>query len=482
VLHTFVGDYAQPEELSVFEGDQVEVLEEADGWMLVRDGGGREGLVPTSYLQLDELYQQVGRHTGAASRGGWVGGWAGIRWGAACLGGEQSRKWLRRGQADRYKGACAKGCGTQTHPPPRPVPVLCLSPQPPPPPPVAAEQKLQSQAEAEAAAAAAEYQRKAAGTPTRAHRRGASVDWGQQSKEDLLDNIFSSYGGGCVCVCGKGGRGLPHAVLAGGRPGHSGDLANLWVLCNSQACGGRVWAMRPASTAAAKVEGGRSVHAGVLAPQSLCSHSFHRPPLPPTSHPHALQPTPSPCPPCPRSSPPASQSPPHSWVAAPAAAATRRAPRLEAARWPRWRSRTRSRGPLRARVGGGVWEEGLPAGLPRGCAIALFRPGHVSSVWTALHRSGGQCPTGTVLAPGCCCTGRPCALPSRLPADSVWASQPLRQDTLSRSSEQYGEAPAGTSPRSAAARQLSGVGCDACAPCASHRPAANPLCSFSSWY
>lgn len=56
-------------------------------------------------------------------------------------------------------------------------------------------QNLQSAAAAEAAAAAAEYQRKAAGTPTRAHRRGASVDFGQ-SKEDLLDNIFSSYQGG----------------------------------------------------------------------------------------------------------------------------------------------------------------------------------------------------------------------------------------------------------------------------------------------
>lgn len=116
-------------------------------------------------------------------------------------------------------------------------------------------QNLQSAAAAEAAAAAAEYQRKAAGeialqlsfpfcqprqrscwldgtsltraasvrcpatpcqppppchlcvcagTPTRAHRRGASVDF-QQSKEDLLDNIFSSYtgkcGGSCWFVC-----------------------------------------------------------------------------------------------------------------------------------------------------------------------------------------------------------------------------------------------------------------------------------------
>lgn len=113
VLHTFVGDYNQPEELSVFEGDKVEVLEEADGWMLVRDPSGREGLVPTSYLHLEKLYQQ----------------------------------------------------------------------------------NLHSAAAAEAAAAAAEYQRKAAGTPTRAHRRGASVDYGQD-KEDLLDNIFSSYTGG----------------------------------------------------------------------------------------------------------------------------------------------------------------------------------------------------------------------------------------------------------------------------------------------
>ncbi len=38
---------------------QVEVLEEADGWMLVRDPTGREGLVPTSYLNLDVLYQQA---------------------------------------------------------------------------------------------------------------------------------------------------------------------------------------------------------------------------------------------------------------------------------------------------------------------------------------------------------------------------------------------------------------------------------------
>lgn len=60
-----------------------------------------------------------------------------------------------------------------------------------------APQNLQSAAAAEAAAAAAAYQRKASGTPTRAHRRGASVDFqGGQSKEDLLDNIFSSYGGG----------------------------------------------------------------------------------------------------------------------------------------------------------------------------------------------------------------------------------------------------------------------------------------------
>ncbi len=31
----------------------MEILEESDGWMLVRDPSGNQGLVPTSYLQLD---------------------------------------------------------------------------------------------------------------------------------------------------------------------------------------------------------------------------------------------------------------------------------------------------------------------------------------------------------------------------------------------------------------------------------------------
>lgn len=53
VLHMFVADYNQPEELSVFEGDQVEVLEESEGWMLVRDPSGSQGLVPTSYIRMD---------------------------------------------------------------------------------------------------------------------------------------------------------------------------------------------------------------------------------------------------------------------------------------------------------------------------------------------------------------------------------------------------------------------------------------------
>ena len=53
VQHMFVADYNQPEELSVFEGDRVEILEESDGWMLVKDPSGNQGLVPTSYLQLD---------------------------------------------------------------------------------------------------------------------------------------------------------------------------------------------------------------------------------------------------------------------------------------------------------------------------------------------------------------------------------------------------------------------------------------------
>jgi hypothetical protein len=56
LLHTFVADSSNPEELSVFEGDTVHILEESDGWMLVQDPSGNRGLVPTSYVRVEELY------------------------------------------------------------------------------------------------------------------------------------------------------------------------------------------------------------------------------------------------------------------------------------------------------------------------------------------------------------------------------------------------------------------------------------------
>lgn len=55
VVHTFVADAAHAEELSVFEGDQVAILEESDGWMLVADPTGHQGLVPTSYIKIEQL-------------------------------------------------------------------------------------------------------------------------------------------------------------------------------------------------------------------------------------------------------------------------------------------------------------------------------------------------------------------------------------------------------------------------------------------
>jgi hypothetical protein len=53
--HTFIADSSNPEELSIFEGDAVEVLEESDGWMLVRDPNGMQGLVPTAYVRIERL-------------------------------------------------------------------------------------------------------------------------------------------------------------------------------------------------------------------------------------------------------------------------------------------------------------------------------------------------------------------------------------------------------------------------------------------
>ncbi|RMZ54117.1 hypothetical protein APUTEX25_002694 [Auxenochlorella protothecoides] len=51
VAHMFIADYSQPDELSVFEGDAVEVLEESEGWALVKDPSGAQGLAQASQLQ-----------------------------------------------------------------------------------------------------------------------------------------------------------------------------------------------------------------------------------------------------------------------------------------------------------------------------------------------------------------------------------------------------------------------------------------------
>lgn len=53
VLQTWVADPSQREELSVFEGDRVEVLQADDGWYYVRDPGGSQGYVPEWNVTLD---------------------------------------------------------------------------------------------------------------------------------------------------------------------------------------------------------------------------------------------------------------------------------------------------------------------------------------------------------------------------------------------------------------------------------------------
>ncbi|KAL6768752.1 hypothetical protein ACKKBF_B16055 [Auxenochlorella protothecoides x Auxenochlorella symbiontica] len=64
VAHMFIADYSQPDELSVFEGDAVEVLEESEGWALVKDPSGAQGLVPLSYL----AFPSAGGANGGAAR------------------------------------------------------------------------------------------------------------------------------------------------------------------------------------------------------------------------------------------------------------------------------------------------------------------------------------------------------------------------------------------------------------------------------
>ena len=56
MLHTFIAAPDHPEELSIFEGDVVEVIDlnGQDGWSLVKDPSGHQGLVPRSYLDVGE--------------------------------------------------------------------------------------------------------------------------------------------------------------------------------------------------------------------------------------------------------------------------------------------------------------------------------------------------------------------------------------------------------------------------------------------
>lgn len=54
MIHTFIAAPDHPEELSIFEGDVVEVLDLGqEGWALVRDPSGHQGLVPRSYVDID---------------------------------------------------------------------------------------------------------------------------------------------------------------------------------------------------------------------------------------------------------------------------------------------------------------------------------------------------------------------------------------------------------------------------------------------
>ena len=163
--------------------------------------------MPTSYLQLNALFQQV-LHGRWKRRCMWCvcfGG--GERLGAVCVCCQCPSFFCSNIAKELPRPAVAASRCAATRAvlylKVRQLPALpaCL-PNPPPRP----LQKLRSAAAAEAAAATAEYQRQVSGTPSRAHRRGASVDWSgqqqqqqQQSKEDMLDNIFNSYSG----------RGLP---------------------------------------------------------------------------------------------------------------------------------------------------------------------------------------------------------------------------------------------------------------------------------
>ena len=72
MAHTFIADASNPEELSIFEGDRVDVLEESDGWMLVRDPSGSQGLVPTAYIRLEHITSGGGGVAGGGGQDVWA--------------------------------------------------------------------------------------------------------------------------------------------------------------------------------------------------------------------------------------------------------------------------------------------------------------------------------------------------------------------------------------------------------------------------
>lgn len=54
MIHTFIAAPDHPEELSIFEGDIVEVVDLGqEGWALVKDPSGHQGLVPRSYVDIE---------------------------------------------------------------------------------------------------------------------------------------------------------------------------------------------------------------------------------------------------------------------------------------------------------------------------------------------------------------------------------------------------------------------------------------------
>jgi hypothetical protein len=58
-------DGADDEELSALEGETVYILEDFGDWLYVRNEGGEEGLIPTSYLQAQSVYLRTYRFDGA---------------------------------------------------------------------------------------------------------------------------------------------------------------------------------------------------------------------------------------------------------------------------------------------------------------------------------------------------------------------------------------------------------------------------------